>query len=98
MSSVAKSLRISKGFKGVSTFSKLFLLCYVQNKKSQVFAECSVSKKMLLVKFRRIFKCYLHCVTYIICAFIHLSLVLDSSVLYAENTSVFLPEFLELQL
>lgn len=98
LSSMAKSLRISKGFKGVSTFSKQFPVRYVQKKKSQIFTDCSMSKKTLLVKLRRIFKCYLHCVTPVICTFTYLSLVLDSSILFAENTSIFLPEFLKLQL
>lgn len=35
LSSVAKSLRISKGFRGVTTISKQFLVHYVQEKKSK---------------------------------------------------------------
>lgn len=41
---VAKSLRISKGFEGVSAFSKPFLVCYIQDKKGKVFVDCLMTK------------------------------------------------------
>lgn len=45
-SCVAKSWRISRRFRCVSTFAKPFLVHYVQGKKkkSQIFSSCSVSK------------------------------------------------------
>lgn len=42
--SPAKSLWISKGFKGAKAFSKPFLACYVQKKKRKLFVEFLMTK------------------------------------------------------
>lgn len=68
-SSIAKSLMISKDFKGVSTFSKQ-LQVYVQKKKKKIFVDCLKLKDLRLKAARKVKDVkMLSCVTSVTCLY-----------------------------
>lgn len=91
VSSVAKSLRISKGFKRCKWIFKTIpsLLCSEQKRK--IFVDCLMTRSC----WKRMLKCYL--LSHQSHAFIHLYWN-GFSILVVETNSIFLPQFLKLEL